>query len=127
MIRMQVARYVASQLPQQRQRSLQEAAAWLIATNRTRQAHYLAQDVAMILARDGYLAAQVTSARPLEPKVKTEIEAFLSKLTAVQHIELTAAVDSSLLGGLRVTTPGAELDATVRTKLTTLASLGGRP
>ena len=123
--RMQVAYYVAAQLPQKRRQALREAAAWLIATDRTRQAQYLIQDVAMILARNGYLAARVTTARPLEPKVQAEIEQFLTKLAQAKRIELTTAVDTTILGGMLLTTPNAELDTSLRTKLTTLASQGG--
>jgi F0F1-type ATP synthase delta subunit len=124
--RMQVARYVATQLPQKRRQALREAAAWLIETGRTRQAKYLLQDVAMVLAQDGYLAAQLTTARPLESAVQAEIETFLAKLTETRHVELTAIVDADLMGGMRLTTPTAELDTSVRSKLAALASSGGQ-
>ncbi len=80
----------------------------------------------MVLAQDGYLAARVTVARPLESGVQTEIEQFLRKLTSAEQIELTTAVDADLLGGIHISTPSAELDATLRSKLTTLAAQGGR-
>ncbi len=124
--RLQVARYVAAQLPQKRRQVLREAAAWLVSTGRTRQAKYLTQDVAKILAQDGYLAAQVTTARPLGSKLETELKDFLSRTTAAERIELTASVEPDLLGGVRLEIPTAELDTTLRSKLTALASQGGR-
>jgi F0F1-type ATP synthase delta subunit len=112
-------------LPENRQETLREAAAWLIATGRTRQVDYLVQDVAMVLAQDGYLAARVTTARPIDTKVKREVEGFLSRLTQTERIELTTDVDTDLLGGLRLETPNGSLDTSLRTKLTALATLGG--
>ncbi len=124
--RKQVAHYVAAQLPQHRRKSLNEAAAWLIATGRTRQASYLVKDVAMILAQNGYLAARVTTARAIEPKVKDEIESFLRQLTAAERIELTAEVDHSLIAGLALSTPDGDIDTSLRSKLTKLIAQGGR-
>ena len=124
--RKQVAHYVAAQLPQHRRKALDEAAAWLIATGRTRQAEYLVQDVAMVLAQNGYLAARVTTARAIDTKIKNEVEAFLRQLTSAERIELTAGVETSLLGGMRLETPQGSLDTSLRSKLATLAALGGR-
>jgi F0F1-type ATP synthase delta subunit len=124
--RKQVAHYVAAQLPQHRRQVLREAAAWLIATGRTRQADYLAQDIAMILAQNGHLAVRVTTARAIDPKIKTEIESFLRRLTKAEWIELTAHVDPTLIGGMELTTPDGVLDTTIRSKLATLTAQGGR-
>jgi len=117
--RLQVARHVAAQLPQHRHQTLKEAAAWLITTGRSRQADYLVQDVAMILARDGYLAARVTTAKPLNSLVRQEIQAYLRAVTNADEIELIEQIDTRIIGGLRLTTPTAGLDATLRHKLTT--------
>ena len=124
--RRHVAHYVAAQLPQHRHQVLNEAAAWLISTGRTRQADYLVQDVAMILAQNGYLAARVTTARAIEPKVKAEIENFLHQLNAADRIELTMSVNSSLIAGLQLSTPDGVLDTSLRSKLATLTAQGGR-
>ena len=117
--RLEVARYVAEQLPQQRRRTLNEVAAWLVATGRSRQADYLVQDVAMILAQDGYLAARVTTARPLNNALRQEIHTYLASLTGATTTELIEQVDPRVIAGLRLTTPTAELDTTLRHKLTT--------
>jgi len=117
--RLEVARYVAEQLPQHRRRTLKEVATWLVATGRTRQADYLVQDVAMILAQDGYLAARVTTAKPLNSLVRQEIQAYLRAVTNADEIELIEQIDTRIIGGLRLTTPTAGLDATLRHKLTT--------
>jgi F0F1-type ATP synthase delta subunit len=123
--RKQVAHYVAAQLPQHRRQVLREAAAWLIATGRTRQADYLVQDVAMVLAQNGYLAARVTTARPIDAKVQREVEGFLARLTKTERIELTTSIDTNLLGGMRLDTPKGSLDTSLRSKLATLTALGG--
>ena len=124
--RKQVAHYVAAQLPQHRRKVLGEAAAWLVATGRTRQANYLAQDVAMVLAQNGYLAARVTTARAVEPKVKAEIERFLQQLSKAERIELTTDIDHSLIAGLQLETPDGTLDTSLRSKLAILTAQGGR-
>jgi F0F1-type ATP synthase delta subunit len=124
--RRQVAHYVAAQLPQHRRRVLDEAAAWLITTGRTRQASYLVQDVAMVLAQNGYLAARVTTARAIDPKIKAEIETFLRQLTKAERVELTTNVDSELIAGMTLTTPDGSLDTSLRSKLATLTAQGGR-
>ena len=117
--RLEVARYVAEQLPQQRRRILQEVAAWLVATGRSREADYLVQDVAMILARDGHLAARVTTARPLNSALRLEIQNYLKAMTGATTTELIEEVNPHMIGGLRLKTPTAQLDTTLRHKLTT--------
>lgn len=119
--RFEVARYVAEQLPEQRRKVLEAVAAWLVATGRTRQADYLVQDVARVLAQNGYLAARVTTARPLSPAVHREIEAYLKAATGAATVELDSKLDSTAIGGLSLTTPTTQLNATLRHKLQRLA------
>lgn len=115
--RTQVAAYVAEKLPTDRPAALRAAAAWLADTGRKRQAVYLARDVARELAEKGYVLARVTSARPLTAEAKTGIENFIKSETGATHLELETITDESVIGGVRIELPDAELDATVRKKL----------
>ncbi len=115
--RAQVAAYVAGQLPDGRAAALKQAAAWLQDTGRARQATYLVRDVAAAVAREGYVTARITTARPLAPGAQAEIEQYIKGQTGAKQLELEMVVDRDVIGGVRVEVPGAELDATVRRKL----------
>ncbi len=115
--RTQVAAYVTDALERGDKSVLQTAAAWLVDTGRGRQAEYLARDVARELAGRGYLWVKVTTARELDANGHRRIEEFLRELTGAKQLEITTEVDPGIIGGVRVETPDAQLDATVRTKL----------
>jgi len=110
---------VADALPAGRTDALRSAAAWLVSTGRGRQAEYLARDVAKIMAGRGYVSATVTTARAVSGEARGQIEAFIRQATDAKDLELTMAVDPAIIGGARIETPDAQLDATVRTKLAT--------
>jgi F-type H+-transporting ATPase subunit delta len=118
---MQVAGFVAEKLVKHRKSVVQSAAAWLVATGRTRQADYLARDVAAAFAGDGYVLAQVTTARPLSAEAQQDIEKFIKNGTGATSLELVTVVEPELVGGVRIETPGMQLDATVRRKLAKFA------
>jgi len=115
--RTQVAAELAKRLGSDRRKAVRQTAAWLVATGRARQARYLARDVAGTLADDGYVLAQVTTARPLHDPARKELAGFIKNRTGAREVELDTSVDASMIGGVRVVTPSATLDATVRTKL----------
>jgi F-type H+-transporting ATPase subunit delta len=71
-------------------------------------------------AQRGEVTATVTSAHPLS---ESQIDALKNKLTARQGrtVMLTADVDPDLLGGLVVTIGSQRIDASIRTRLNSLA------
>lgn len=119
--RQQVADYLSGNLidPRQRKMAMQAAAAWLMSTGRSRQAKYLAKDVAAVLASKGHVLVEVTTARPLAAAAREQIEAYVKRATGARHLELDAQVDASLIGGAIIETPDAVLDASLKTKLAT--------
>jgi F-type H+-transporting ATPase subunit delta len=117
--RTQVAAFVTDALERGETGVIQSAAAWLVSTGRERQAGYLTRDVARELAGRGYLWVRLTTARPLDSDALVTIEKFVRELTGANKLEVTTDVDPSIIGGLRLETPDAQLDATVRTKLAT--------
>ena len=74
--RVQVAEYVADKLATDRGEALREAASWLVAHGKARQARYLARDVAQLLADRGYVYARITTARPMSERARHEVEEF---------------------------------------------------
>lgn len=124
--RAQVARYMAAQLPEHREEAVGLAAKWLVASGRQRQAQYLADDVAELMARSGYVLARLTVARPLSAAARTAVEGFLRAQTGATELELVVTIDPSILGGIRLETPTAQLDATVRSKLARLVEGASR-
>jgi F-type H+-transporting ATPase subunit delta len=124
--RVDVAEHLVANLTKDRQAAVQRAAAWLVATGRTRQAGYLARDVASALATDGYLLVRLTTARPLAAVSRQRIEAYLKATTGATTLELAETVDSAVIGGIRIETPDAVLDDTVKSKLAKLVEGASR-
>ncbi|HUD11222.1 MAG TPA: F0F1 ATP synthase subunit delta [Candidatus Saccharimonadia bacterium] len=112
--RAQVASYIAEKLPRERKAATLQAAAWLIDTKRAGQARYLARDVAQALAGRGYSLVQITSARPLDGRARDAIERYVKSQTGTRELELETMLDPSLVGGVRIETPGMVHDASVR-------------
>jgi F-type H+-transporting ATPase subunit delta len=75
---------------------------------------------AIAAAQRGEVSATVTSAHPL---TATQLKALKTKLTAREGrtVMLTASVDPDLLGGLVVTIGSQRIDASIRTRLNSLA------
>ncbi len=75
---------------------------------------------AIAAAQRGEVTATVTSAHPLG---EDQIAALKNKLTAREGrtVMLTASVDPDLLGGLVVTIGSQRIDASIRTRLNSLA------
>jgi F0F1-type ATP synthase delta subunit len=116
--RTQVAAALAERLEHHdRHKSIREAAAWLVATGRARQARYLARDVAAQLEAKGYVLVRVTTARSLEHHTRERLEHFIQRQTGAKELEMDMIVDPNVVGGVQIETPLAALDATVRTKL----------
>lgn len=71
-------------------------------------------------AQRGEVTAEVASAHPL---TDTQVETLRSKLTAREGrtVKLTTRTDPDLLGGLVVTLGSKRIDASIRTRLNTLA------
>jgi F-type H+-transporting ATPase subunit delta len=96
--------------------AMRELAAYLVATKRTRELDLLVRDIEEVLADNGVVAANIASARPLDASVKAEI----TKMLDVKNVQLRESVDETLLGGIRIDTPGKRFDGTIRHKLNAL-------
>ena len=102
---------------------LTQAAAYLVDRKLTSQAELLARDIEAVLAQEhGIVLAQVISARELSAGLIKSIEQFVKSAEGATQVEVSTSIDPSLLGGVIIRTPRAELDTTVRTQLNTLRS-----
>lgn len=123
--RRKLATHIATQLAGGKSTKdvLRQAAAYLVEHRIVGQADLLIRDISAILARNhGVVLAEVISARELSEGIITNIEHFVAKAEGAKQVEVSARVDPSLLGGVIIRTPRAELDTTVRKQLNELRS-----
>lgn len=116
--RRKLAAYAAEQLVSGKKAGavVKEVAAFLIDTKRTREAELLVRDIEAALAERGVVIADITSAFPLSDAVKADVK----KLIGSGELVLREIVDPSVLGGIRLATPGKRLDATLKRKIQAL-------
>jgi F0F1-type ATP synthase delta subunit len=95
---------------------LRDVAAYLVDTKRTREAELLVRAIEDELAQRGIVVAHVVTARPLE----RELEQAIKELIDARELHLDSEIDESVIGGVRIETPGKLLDATIKHKLLAL-------
>ncbi len=97
---------------------LQELAAYLVDTNRKKEATLIVRDIEAMLVDAGTAIGTVISARPLSSTALQVIESFIKQQnTLVKNVVLREQVDETLIGGIRLELPGHQLDASVKAKL----------
>lgn len=117
-----VAEHIAERLiaGESQQKLLEQLAAYLIESRRTKELNLMVRDIQYYLADKGYVSGTVTSAFELSKATEDAIKAFAKSETGASHIQLDAVVDPSVLGGVRLSLPGKELDTTISRKITLL-------
>lgn len=121
--RRKIAAHIANQIATggDAQKVLSQAASYLIEHKIQNQAELLVRDIESALAREhGIVLAEVISARELSAGIIKKIEQFVLTSEDAKQVEVSASVDPSLLGGVVIRTPRAELDTTVRKQLNAL-------
>jgi F0F1-type ATP synthase delta subunit len=96
--------------------AFKEVAAYLLDTGRTREIELLIRDVEDIMAARGTIVADVTTAHPLTNDAKVAIRTLVGAKT----LQLRESIDATVLGGLRIDTPGKRFDGTIQRKLMAL-------
>lgn len=116
--RRKLAKYVADRSDSSKTLAdaLKHVAAYLVDARRVRELTLVVRAIEDELAARGMVIATVTSARPLDATLRTSVETLIDakKLSIKEH------VDPSVIGGVRIETPGSKLDATIQTKLLAL-------
>ena len=120
--RRKLAKYAAEQLLAGNDAVLEEIAGFLIYEKHEREVELLARDIEVELAERGTVVATVESARALDLATKDEIKNLLSSNASDQDINvlLRESIDQALIGGFKLRTPTATLDATIAKKLNDL-------
>ena len=89
-----------------------------------REVDLLVRDIEAELAERGEIVASVESARALDDSTRRKIEQFLASAASDKNskpkVSLRESIDPTLIGGFKLQTPTATLDATVSKKLNDL-------
>lgn len=100
--------------------AVKQLAAYLVESRRTRELGLIVRDVEYNLSQKGIVAATVTSAFDLSAETKKAVEALIKKQTKATSIEMRNQIDPGVIGGVKITLPGYELDQTIAHQLTVL-------
>lgn len=115
--RRKVAEHVANRLLKGDTKVIQQLAAYLVDTGKTRTVDLVVRDIESALMDRGILVADVASAHKLTETVKQDIRSLLSKETGADTLQLREVQDESLIGGVYIKTPSATFDTTIKHKL----------
>lgn len=116
--RRKIAAYAAARVKGGRipESIIQEIAAYLIESRRTRELPLVVRAIEDALAASGQVVATVTTARPLDDELKTAVKALVGSDT----VYIREVVNPGVLGGVRLQTPDASYDGTLAHKLQAL-------
>lgn len=98
----------------------QRLASYLIETKRIREVSLFVREIESALAERGTLIADVAGSHELSDDTRKVINDYLKDKTGVTDIHLREHIDPSLLGGVRIETPGERLDSTIRERINKL-------
>ena len=122
--RRKLAKYAAEQIMAGNDTIMEEIASLLVYEKRQREIELLVRDVESELAEHGEIVASVESARKLDVDTKREIEKYLMSAVGANNnkskVTLKESIDPMLIGGFKLRTPTATLDATIAKKLNDL-------
>ena len=122
--RRKLAKYAAEQILAGNDAVLEEIAGLLIYEKHEREIDLLVRDIEAELAENGEIVASVESARALDENTRHKIEQLLATAVSGKNskpkVSLRESIDPTLIGGLKLRTPTATLDATVLKKLNDL-------
>ncbi len=122
--RRKLAKYVAEQIIAGNDTIMEEIASLLVYEKRQREIELLVRDVEAELAEHGEIVASVESARKLDVDTKREIEKYLMSAVGANNnkskVTLKESINPTLIGGFKLRTPTATLDATIAKKLNDL-------
>ena len=122
--RRKLAKYAAEQILAGNDAVLEEIAGLLIYEKHEREIDLLVRDIEAELAENDEIVASVESARALDENTRRKIEQFLAPVASDKNskpkVSLRESIDPTLIGGFKLQTPTATLDATVLKKLNDL-------
>jgi F0F1-type ATP synthase delta subunit len=93
-------------------------AAYLLDNNEVDQLDSILRDVSQDWAEAGLVEVVAASAHPLTDAVVTDIKAQVKKLyPGAKQIIVSRTIDPSIVGGVKLSLPGQQLDMSVEAKL----------
>lgn len=97
---------------------MNELAAYLVDTRRVRETQLVVRAIEGALLSHGIALATVASARKLSDAARADVETFVKRqYEDVKTVILREIIDESVLAGVKISLPDAQLDATAKTKL----------
>ena len=121
--RRSLARFVAEKLESGKVDDvIEQAAAYMIETKQKHSIELLVRDIEAILAEQGTVIADVTSARALSQSDKDRIAGILN----AKKLHVRETIDPTVLGGLKIEAAGRRLDATLKHKIDSLKEIDSR-
>ena len=121
--RRSLAEYVADRLIAGDTVVIEQLAAYLIETRRTKEVDLYVRDIEYALIDRGVVVADVTSAHHLTAETQEAVTRFLNTAYAAKAVELRQSLDASLIGGINIQTADAEYDTTVKRRITNLQKM----
>lgn len=120
--RRSIAEYIANGLIDGKNKKtlFQELAGFLLESKRTKELDMIVSDIEAQLADRGIVLAAVISASELSAETKNALEKFVKEKTDAKQVSLETTIDPTVLGGVKISVPGYELDQTVAHQLTVL-------
>ena len=114
-----LTRYVAEQLQTgaKRQDVVASLAAYIVEHKLHSQIELRLADIAKNLAASGHIEATVTTAHPLDSKLKQAVIEYVRSIESATEIQITERVNPEQLGGIIIETPNRRFDASIATKL----------
>ncbi|HUC88180.1 MAG TPA: F0F1 ATP synthase subunit delta [Candidatus Binatia bacterium] len=101
-----------------------EIAAYLLASNRTGELESLLRDMTLYRAEDGIVEVTAVSAFDLPANIKQDVHAQVKQLyPKAKEIIINERRDPTLVGGLKLELPDAQLDLSIRAKLNRFRAL----
>lgn len=126
MSRKRLARYVADELQHGADANelMRHVAAYLIEHKRPHDVQFVIDEIAAELASRGAKGlVTVTTARPLGPDERKNIQAFAMQKMHVAAVELDERVDPGIIGGIIIETPDARYDRSLKHGIEQLTSV----
>ena len=117
-----IAIYIAEQLTSKAdsKKVVLQLAAYLVDTRRTKELSLIVRDIQFYLSEAGSVSGVITTATTLSAETKKAIEKYIKEQTGAKTVALDSLIDPTVIGGVKVSIPGRELDATVSRSLTVL-------
>lgn len=121
--RRQLSSYMASELQAGNHQVVQQVAAYLVASRRTKEADLLVRDVEKALSGYGVVVAHLKSAYPMDESEKLTIEKLLADRFQAKEVITSEEIDANLLGGVLVQAVDGEFDGSLRRNINRLKAI----